>query len=170
MINALTAAILYLVSPNGITQPHFSNAPLGARHRAESLATTFTIAADKHGVDVALLVALAHWESGLNDHAVSSAGAMTIMQLLPRWHRETIGFCRRHPELCSVAAINRGAQVLARYRRQTPSDEAAIRAYRLGHHVPIWKAKPERVERARKVLRTRAWIARRLGHGEAVVL
>jgi soluble lytic murein transglycosylase-like protein len=40
-------------------------------------------AADKHGVDPALMRAIAHVESGFNTRAVSPAGAAGIMQLMP---------------------------------------------------------------------------------------
>lgn len=163
MIQALTAAILYLSSPGGILVPHFAQAPLGPEHRAESLATTFTLAAEKHDLDVTLLVALAHWESGFDDRAVSHVGAFGVLQLLPRWHRDIRGYCFRHPELCGVAVIDRGAQVLARHKRTCVSDARAIRAYRLGHcSAPV--------ATTYKVLRTRSWLRKRLGHGSAVVL
>lgn len=155
-IQPLALAILALVSPNGIVPTHFSEAPLGPLHRAESLATTFTLAADKHDVDLSLLVALAKWESDFDHNAVSSVGAFGELQLLPRWHRDIRGYCFRHPELCGVAVIDRGAQVLARHKRKCVTDGRAVRAYRKGHCAPP-------VANTYKVLRTARWLRKRIG-------
>lgn len=158
MIRELALCILSLASPGGTTQPHFARAPLGAMHRAESLAVTFAAAADKHGVGVSLLTSLAYWESGFDADAVSSVGAFGELQLLPKYHWDIRGFCRRHPERCGIAVIDRGAEVLATYKRRCKTDGAAIQGYRLGHCAPPVKS-------TYKVLRTAAWIRRRLNAG-----
>jgi soluble lytic murein transglycosylase-like protein len=61
----------------------------GAEARAEELAGQLTDAAWEAGVDVALLTALAHDESGFDHAAVSPEGALGALQLLPasRWGR-----------------------------------------------------------------------------------
>ncbi len=156
-IAPLAAAILSLASPGGITAPHFADAPLGASHRAESLATSFTLSAREHDVDVSLLVGLAYWESHFDSHVVSSAKAFGILQLLPTYHRDVRGYCARNPHLCDVAVIDRGAQVLAFYKRKCRTDAGAISAYRSGRcELPS--------DLTRKVLKTRRWIAARVNH------
>jgi soluble lytic murein transglycosylase-like protein len=155
-IHALALCILSLASPGGVTREHFARAPMGAQHRAASLATTFTIAADATGLDVALLTSLAFWESGFDGRAVSRNGSFGLLQLSPRYHWDIRGYCRAHPERCGVANIERGAKVLAEYKRRCKTDGAAIRGYRKGTCGPP-------TSRERKVLRTAAWIRRRIG-------
>lgn len=158
-IHTLALCILSLASPGGVTREHFSKAPMGAMHRATSLATTFTIAADANGLDVALLTALAFWESGFDSRAVSRNGSFGILQLSPRYHRDVRGYCYLYPHLCGVANIERGAQVLATYKRRCKTDGAALRGYRKGTCAPP-------TARERKVLRTAAWMRRRIGGGK----
>lgn len=156
-VHALALAILHLVSaPSGILPDHFASAPIGPMHRATSIATTLLIAADANNLDVTLLTALDYWESGFDDNAVSSRLAFGQMQLLPRYHRDIMAYCRRHPERCQIAVINRGAEVLAHYKRACKTDARAVRAYRVGHCAPP-------VANTFKVLRTRKWLRSRLG-------
>lgn len=160
MIRELALTILSLVSqPNGVLPAHFGRAPLGPMHRAESLATTHVVAARSAGVSVALLVALNKWESDFDENAVSHAGAFGISQLLPAYHMDVRGYCAVHPELCSVAVITRGAEVLAHYKRRCATNARAVYAYRNG--TPGGKCGgPDK--NTLKVLRTASWIRRRL--------
>ena len=54
-----------------------------AVEKSESLDDIFKEAADKYGLDINLLMAVAKAESGFDTEAVSSCGAMGIMQLMP---------------------------------------------------------------------------------------
>jgi soluble lytic murein transglycosylase-like protein len=68
---------------------HLRLHPLGAEERAEELAQQHIDAAWEAGVDVALLLATNHDESGFNHDAISEEGALGASQLLPtsRWGR-----------------------------------------------------------------------------------
>ena len=50
----------------------------------EDLNVYFEEAANQYHVDIKLLKAIAYCESGFNPHAVSSAGAVGVMQLMPK--------------------------------------------------------------------------------------
>lgn len=65
------------------TQSDFGEVLASVSHRGQDLNPIFEQAANTYGVPKALLRAIAFHESGFEADAVSSAGAMGIMQLMP---------------------------------------------------------------------------------------
>jgi soluble lytic murein transglycosylase-like protein len=74
----LDQAVAAEISP--LPSPSASPAPVADR---AAIKTMLYKAALKHGVNPALVMGLAWWESGWNESAVSSAGAVGIMQVMP---------------------------------------------------------------------------------------
>lgn len=82
------------------------------------------------GIPALMLVRLAYQESRfrpdvINGQTVSSAGALGLMQIVPRWHPGV-------DPLDVPAAINYAADYLARLYRQFGSWELALQAYNWG--------------------------------------
>lgn len=102
-----------------------------------SSSTVVALLADasaRHGVDPALARAVAWQESGFNQRAVSSAGAVGVMQLMPgtaRWVGEAL--LGRPIDRRDVRDnIDGGVAYLAYLMRTTPSLRAAIGSYYQG--------------------------------------
>jgi hypothetical protein len=140
-MQALVAAILAVVTitstPAGVPvyAPHFRDAPGGAQHRAEQLASTFLFAEEVYGVDAYLLAALAFRESSLNADAVGAQGEFSILQLHPksRWGRAAYTLCRGEPSSCERAAVLEAARLLALGVKECGSEARAVGFYRTGH-------------------------------------
>jgi hypothetical protein len=90
-------------------------------------ADLFTRAGARHGVDAALLAAVASQESGFDASAVSSAGARGLMQFMPATARE-LGVDALDP----TAAIDGAARYLSSLTEQFGSTELALAAYNAG--------------------------------------
>jgi hypothetical protein len=90
-------------------------------------ADLFTRAGNRHGVDPALLAAVASQESGFDSRAVSPAGAQGLMQFMPATARG-LGVNPLDP----TSAINGAAQYLSDLTRQFGSTELGLAAYNAG--------------------------------------
>ncbi|NLT56672.1 MAG: transglycosylase SLT domain-containing protein [Actinomycetales bacterium] len=91
-------------------------------------ADLFTTAGRRHGVDPALLSAVAKAESSYNAAAVSPAGARGLMQLMPGTARE-LGVDPLDP----TEAVDGAARLLARHlRTYDGSTDLALAAYNAG--------------------------------------
>jgi hypothetical protein len=150
VIEHLTIAILALsMLPSGRYPDHMTIAP---RDHARELATVLSDAATSHGIDPALLTALAWHESGFEVHAVSRAGAIGLLQLNVRsWGRLPLQLCLIDPRNCAWWNSWHGARAYAHYLGRCGSEGRALVAYRTG------RCKAPGPE-ARKVLATRARI------------
>ena len=87
----------------------------------------FEAAAARHGVPASLLEAVARAESGFDPRAVSRAGAVGLMQLMPGTAR-SLGVDPRDP----AQAIDGAARLLAANLRTFGSSELALAAYNAG--------------------------------------
>jgi peptidoglycan DL-endopeptidase CwlO len=90
-------------------------------------ADLFTRAGARHGVDPALLAAVASQESGFDPTAVSSAGARGLMQFMPATAR-SLGVDPLDP----ASAVDGAARYLAQLTRQFGSAELGLAAYNAG--------------------------------------
>jgi hypothetical protein len=90
-------------------------------------ADLFTRAGNRHGVDPALLAAVASQESGFDSGAVSSAGAQGLMQFMPATARG-LGVNPLDP----TSAVNGAAKYLGDLTRQFGSTELGLAAYNAG--------------------------------------
>jgi len=94
-----------------------------------SIAGMVTAAAGRYGVDPGLALAVAQRESSLNPNAVSSAGAMGVMQLMPATAAQ-FGVVNPYDP---AQNINAGVQYLAQLLGQYGGDVAkAVAAYDWG--------------------------------------
>lgn len=99
-------------------------------------------AEERYGVelDPSVLAALSHTESRFNLNAVSSAGAVGIMQVMPRYHVDRFEFLESRDDLFVPRLnIRAGVFVFAEAMRDYGSVRKAIRAYhggRRGVHNP----------------------------------
>ena len=105
---------------------------LGATGSASALAGVpyadlFSRAASRHGVDAALLAAMAQQESGFNASAVSPAGAQGLMQFMPAT-AQGLGVNPLDP----ASAIDGAAKYLASLTKQFGSTDLALAAYNAG--------------------------------------
>lgn len=90
-----------------------------------------TLEAQQAGVPVSLALAVSHVENTSGDSmAVSSAGAVGLMQVLPKYHQHAFeaecgcgSLFLRHRNACV------GVRVLKQYRLQQGTWEGALRAY-----------------------------------------
>ncbi|GAA1256645.1 transglycosylase SLT domain-containing protein [Oryzihumus leptocrescens] len=87
----------------------------------------FTAAAARHGVPASLLASVARAESGFNPSAVSHAGALGLMQLMPGTAR-SLGVNPLDPG----QAVDGAARLLAQDLRTFGSTELAVAAYNAG--------------------------------------
>ena len=87
----------------------------------------FTAAATRHGVPASLLASVARAESGFNPSAVSHAGALGLMQLMPGTAR-SLGVNPLDPG----QAVDGAARLLAQDLRTFGSTELALAAYNAG--------------------------------------
>jgi hypothetical protein len=113
----------------------------------------FTAAAARNGVPASLLASVARAESGFNPSAVSPAGALGLMQLMPGTAR-SLGVNPLDP----AQAVDGAARLLARDLRTFGSNELALAAYNAG---------PEAVRRYGGVppyAETRAYVQRVLAY------
>ncbi|MDO4204733.1 MAG: lytic transglycosylase domain-containing protein [Selenomonadaceae bacterium] len=95
---------------------------------ANGYAPIINAAAQRNGVDPGLVNAVAAVESGYNQNAVSSAGAVGIMQLMP----ETAAYLGVNP-YDAASNIEGGAKLLGSQLRQYNGDVAkALAAYNAG--------------------------------------
>ncbi|WP_100501293.1 transglycosylase SLT domain-containing protein [Geodermatophilus chilensis] len=90
-------------------------------------ADLFTRAGSRHGVDPALLAAVAQQESGFDASAVSPAGAQGLMQFMPATARG-LGVDPFDP----ASAVDGAARYLADLTRQFGSTELGLAAYNAG--------------------------------------
>jgi hypothetical protein len=90
-------------------------------------ADLFTRAGARHGVDAALLAAVASQESGFNASAVSPAGAQGLMQFMPATAKG-MGVDALDP----TSAIDGAARYLSSLTKQFGSTELALAAYNAG--------------------------------------
>jgi hypothetical protein len=90
-------------------------------------ADLFTRAGNRHGVDPALLAAVASQESGFDSRAVSSAGAQGLMQFMPATARG-LGVDPLDP----ASAVNGAAKYLSDLTAQFGSTSLALAAYNAG--------------------------------------
>ncbi len=100
--------------------------PLGADVPA-SLRGLFTRAAEQYGVPAGLLSAVARAESGYDPGAVSPAGAIGLMQLMPGTARG-LGVDPRNP----AQAVDGAARLLADHLDRFGSTSLALAAYNAG--------------------------------------
>jgi peptidoglycan DL-endopeptidase CwlO len=90
-------------------------------------ADLFTRAGNRHGVDPALLAAVASQESGFDSGAVSAAGAQGLMQFMPATARG-LGVNPLDP----ASAVNGAARYLSDLTAQFGSTSLALAAYNAG--------------------------------------
>ncbi|MBI1758589.1 MAG: transglycosylase SLT domain-containing protein [Actinobacteria bacterium] len=112
----LRPAALGTAGPSGLAG--LSGVPYGA---------LFTQAGNAHGLAPALLAAVAGVESGYDPNAVSTAGALGLMQLMPRTAR-SLGVDPLQP----AQAINGAARLLSTYLDQFGAVPPALAAYNAG--------------------------------------
>ena len=89
--------------------------------------TLFATAAARHGVPAALLASVARAESGFDPRAVSPAGAVGLMQLMPSTARG-LGVDPRDP----AQAVDGAARLLSSHLRRFGSTPLALAAYNAG--------------------------------------
>ena len=112
--------------------PETAAAPVPAASSGSVLAGVpyadlFTRAGNRHGVDPALLAAVASQESGFDSRAVSPAGAQGLMQFMPATAR-SLGVDPLDP----ASAVDGAARYLADLGRQFGSPSLALAAYNAG--------------------------------------
>ncbi|TFV61707.1 UNVERIFIED_ORG: lytic transglycosylase [Bacillus sp. AZ43] len=90
-------------------------------------ANLFTQAAARHGVDAALLAAVASQESSFNASAVSPAGAQGLMQFMPATAKG-LGVNALDPS----SAVDGAARYLSSLTKQFGSTDLALAAYNAG--------------------------------------
>lgn len=83
-----------------------------------------TVHARAKGIDPLLFLAVISVESSFNPHAVSSAGAVGLSQVLPRAHPEKIQAARKSGKQPTDIATNikMGVDILAEYRKLHKGD------------------------------------------------
>ncbi len=101
--------------------------PTGSALAGVPYADLFSRAANRHGVDAALLAAVAQQESSFNASAVSPAGAQGLMQFMPATAKG-LGVNPLDP----ASAIDGAAKYLSSLKKQFGSTDLALAAYNAG--------------------------------------
>lgn len=99
----------------------------------EATRALITRTAHRYGVDPNLAVAIATQESGLNQHQVSVANAIGVMQVIPssgRWAEQLVG--RRIDLLDTQDNVTAGVVILKALLRSASSTDQAIAGYYQG--------------------------------------
>ena len=118
-------AVIRRVLPAGSAAP--VAAASGGSLAGVPYADLFTRAGSRHGVDPALLAAVAQQESGFDASAVSPAGAQGLMQFMPATARG-LGVDPFDP----ASAVDGAARYLADLTEQFGSTELGLAAYNAG--------------------------------------
>ena len=121
-----TPSVIRRVLPAGSVSA-VSGTAGGASLSGVPYADLFTRAGSRHGVDPALLAAVAQQESGFDASAVSPAGAQGLMQFMPATARG-LGVDPFDP----ASAVDGAARYLADLTRQFGSPELGLAAYNAG--------------------------------------
>ncbi len=116
---AAVAVVGYIATQGGLPTP--------AHDISGPYATVFEAAGRRHGVDPALLSAIAKAESGYNPHAGSSAGAGGLMQLMPGTARE-LGVDR----FSVTSSVDGAARLVAAHQRSFGGVDEVLAAYNAG--------------------------------------
>lgn len=107
-------------------------------------------AAERTGVPAALLIGIARAESSLRPTVKSGHGAKGLMQIVPKWHRDTLARHGGNPYEISTA-LNAGADIIAAYLERCGSNtRCALKRYNgsLNHpHGDVYVAKVTRYSR-----------------------
>lgn len=109
---------------SGVASASSAGVPAGVPAHLRSL---FANAAQRYNVPVALLTSVAKAESAFNPSAISSAGAVGLMQLMPATARG-LGVDPRNP----AQAIDGAARLLAGHLDKFGSTSLALAAYNAG--------------------------------------
>ena len=132
-----------------------SGAYSGSTTCSEDLSAIFDEAANTYGVSSTLLKSIARAESNFNTSAVSSAGAVGIMQLMPATAASLASFTDALPRISWAVRIDLGCLAhngdnFLRLRHTTPAVQMSINTavfHRLARHrimsrrfSPIWEA------------------------------
>jgi peptidoglycan DL-endopeptidase CwlO len=118
-------AVIRRVLPAGSAAP--AAAASGGSLAGVPYADLFTRAGSRHGVDPALLAAVAQQESGFDASAVSPAGAQGLMQFMPATARG-LGVDPFDP----ASAVDGAARYLGELTEQFGSTELGLAAYNAG--------------------------------------
>ena len=118
-------AVIRRVLPAGSAAP--AAAASGGSLAGVPYADLFNRAGSRHGVDPALLAAVAQQESGFDASAVSPAGAQGLMQFMPATARG-LGVDPFDP----ASAVDGAARYLAELTEQFGSTELGLAAYNAG--------------------------------------
>jgi hypothetical protein len=121
------SAIRRVLPADGAAAPS-ATSPAGAALAGVPYASLFTSAGTKHGVDPALLAAVAKTESGFNPSAVSRAGAQGLMQLMPGT-AASLGVKALDPAQAVDGSARLLKQLLGRYDGRV---DLALAAYNAG--------------------------------------
>ena len=130
-----TPTAIRRILPDTTAPPGALTAPAGAAGSATAALAAapaayrdlFTTAAARHGVPASLLASVARAESGFDPSAVSHAGALGLMQLMPGTAR-SLGVNPLDPG----QAVDGAARLLAQDLRTFGSPELALAAYNAG--------------------------------------
>ncbi len=120
-------SVIRRVLPAESAAPAVARASSTASLSGVPYADLFTRAGNRHGVDPALLAAVAQQESGFDASAVSPAGAQGLMQFMPATARG-LGVDPFDP----ASAVDGAARYLADLTRQFGSTELGLAAYNAG--------------------------------------
>lgn len=95
--------------------------------KAKQIVDLAYVYAEKRKLDPTMLLALMRVESGFNKRALSSAGAVGLMQVMPKYHQKAIG--KRNAYLEDVS-IDVGSKILKDcYRKYRNRTKAALNCY-----------------------------------------
>ncbi len=121
-----TPVAIRRVLPESAVAPVTPSSP-GSTLAGVPYSDLFTRAGNRHGVDPALLAAVASQESGFDSRAVSPAGAQGLMQFMPATARG-LGVDPFDP----ASAVDGAARYLADLGKQFGSTSLALAAYNAG--------------------------------------
>ncbi len=113
--------------------------PRLSREVAEELAHSMIVASQENRIPINLMIGLMKVESGFDQYAISNAGALGFMQVMPRWHYDKIGKAEDKNIYSPATNVKVGSTVLRDCMNKFKQVDNALQCYNGSNNDPTKK-------------------------------